>query len=402
MIKSIREAFPALARPGFHYLDSAAMAQTPGIVSETIAHHNRIARSNVRRALHEMARRADEAYDGARARVGAFLGAPADEVVFTGGCTLALNLAAHGLSRGLGLGPGDEVVVSRLEHHSACLPWMAQAKERGFTLRWLPVTAEGRLDLDALETVVTSRCKVVAATHASNVTGAVSDLPRIAAAAHGVGARLVVDGAQMAPHGPVDPRALGADLYAFAGHKAYGPTGIGVLWGRPEVLEIMAPLVVGGGMVGEVADDGFTWAEPPHRFEAGTPPVAQAVGLAVALDWMRGLDWQAVHQQEAALCWHLLDGLRTMAGVRIVGPLGLEARVPVVSFTVEGCHPHDLSHLLAERGVAVRGGAHCARPLMSALGLEEGAVRASLAPYSDRSDVDALLAALAEAVKVLR
>ncbi|WP_096702288.1 cysteine desulfurase [Magnetospirillum sp. 15-1] len=400
MSQTIREAFPALARPGFHYLDSAAMAQIPGLVSEAVTHHNRTARSNVRRGLHEMAQRADAAYDGARAAVGRFLNAPAEEVVFTAGCTLALNMAAWGLGRTLG--PGDEVVVSRLEHHSSCLPWMALAKERGFGLRWLPVTPDGRLDLSGLGAVVTPRCKVVVATHASNVSGAVSDLPRLAEAAHGVGARLVVDGAQMVPHGRVDPRALGADLYAFAGHKAYGPTGIGVLWGRAEILDGMAPLVVGGGMVGTVGDDDFTWGEPPHRFEAGTPPVAQAVGLAAALDWMSGLDWQAVHQQEAALTWHLLDGLRSMAGVRIVGPLGLEARVPVVSFTAEGCHPHDLSHLLAERGVAVRGGAHCARPLMSVLGLEEGTLRASLAPYTNRDDVDALLRGLAEAVKVLR
>ena len=376
------------------------MAQIPGVVSEAIAHLNRTARANVRRGLHELAQRADEAYAGARATVGRFLNAPAEEVIFTGGCTLALNMAAWGLGRNLGA--GDEVVLSRLEHHSACLPWMSLAKEKGFTLRWLPVTEDGRLDLDQLGNIVTPRCKVMAVTHASNVTGAVSDLPRLAAAAHGVGAKLVVDGAQMVPHGRVDPRALGADLYAFAGHKAYGPTGIGVLWGRAEILEAMAPMVVGGGMVGMVDDEEFTWGEVPQRFEAGTPPVAQAVGLAAALEWMADLDWQKVHQQESSLTWHLLDGLRGMAGVRLIGPLDLEARVPVVSFTVEGCHPHDLCQLLAGEGVAVRGGAHCARPLMSVLGLEEGTVRASLAPYSDRGDVDALLDALAAAVKTLR
>jgi cysteine desulfurase/selenocysteine lyase len=400
MSQIIRNAFPALARPGFHYLDSAAMAQIPGIVSEAIANLNRTARANVRRGLHELAQRADEAYDGARAAAGRFLNAPVEEVIFTGGCTLALNMAAWGLGRTLG--PGDEVVLSRLEHHSACLPWMSLAKERGFTLRWLPVGADGRLDLDRLGDVLTPRCKVMAVTHASNVTGAVSDLLRLAEAVHGVGAKLVVDGAQMVPHGRVDPRALGADLYAFAGHKAYGPTGVGVLWGRAEVLETMAPMVMGGGMVGMVDDEDFTWGEVPQRFEAGTPPVAQAVGLAAALDWMAGLDWQKVHQHEASLTWHLLDGLRGMDGVRVIGPLGLDARVPVVSFTVEGCHPHDLTHLLASRGVAVRGGAHCARPLMSAMGLEEGTVRASLAPYSERADVDALLEGLASAVKALR
>jgi cysteine desulfurase/selenocysteine lyase len=400
MSQTIRKAFPALARPGFHYLDSAAMAQIPGIVSEAIAHLNRTARANVRRGLHELAQKADEAYAGARATVGGFLNVPTEEVIFTGGCTLALNMAAWGLGRNLG--PGDEVVLSRLEHHSACLPWISLAKEKGVTLHWLPVTEDGRLDLDQLGNVVTPRCKVVVVTHASNVTGAVSDLPRLAEAAHGVGAKLVVDGAQMVPHGRVDPRALGADLYAFAGHKAYGPTGIGVLWGRADVLEAMAPMVMGGGMVATVDDEDFTWGEVPQRFEAGTPPVAQAVGLAAALEWMDGLDWHAVRQQESALTWHLIDGLRNMDGVRIIGPLGLEARVPVVSFTVEGCHPHDLCQLLAERGVAVRGGAHCARPLMSVMGLEEGTVRASLAPYSERADVDALLDGLAFAVKALK
>ncbi|MBI3444340.1 MAG: cysteine desulfurase [Magnetospirillum sp.] len=400
MSQTIRDAFPVLTRPGFHYLDSAAMAQVPGIVVEAVAAHDRTARSNVRRGLHELARRADEAYDGARATVARFLNATPDEIVFTGGCTLALNMVARGLAKDLG--PGDQVVVSRLDHHSACLPWMELRDEKGFELRWLPVTPEGRLDLSDLASVITPACKVVSVPHASNVTGAVSDLAKLAEAAHACGAKLVVDGAQMVPHGRVDPRALGADFYAFAGHKAYGPTGIGVLWGRAELLAGLAPLLVGGGMVGSVSEDGFTWAEPPHRFEAGTPPVAQAVGLAVALDWLSGLDQAALHQQEMALTWHLLDGLWAMEGVRVIGPMGLEARVPVVSFTVEGAHPHDLAHLLAERGVAVRGGAHCARPLMLALGLEEGTVRASLAAYSDRADVDITLAALAEAIKVLR
>ncbi len=399
MTSAIREAFPVLGRAGFHYLDSAAMAQTPGRVVEVVAAHDLAARANVHRGLHEMARLADDAYDAAREAVAGFLGAGADEVVFTGGCTLALNIAARALAGRLG--PGDTVAVSRLEHHSSCLPWLALAAERGFELRWLAVTADGRLDPAGLS-VIDRRCKVVAVTHASNVTGAVTDIPLVAGVAHAAGAVLVVDGAQMAPHGKVDPRALGADFYAFSGHKTYGPTGVGVLWGRREVLAELPPALFGGGMVGEVSDTGFTWAEPPRRFEAGTPPVAQAVGLAAALDWMAGLDWPAVRARLALLTRRMLDGLTALPGVGIVGPGEMEARLPVVSFTVAGCHPHDLSHLLAGRGVAVRGGHHCAQPLMRVLGLDEGCVRASLAAYSDAADVEALLDGVAAAIAVLR
>lgn len=400
MTHSIREAFPALGRAGFHYLDNAATAQMPGVAAEAVAHFNDLGRGNARRGLHEAARRADEAYGHARETVGRFLDVRSEEVVFTAGCTAALNIAVHGLASALG--PGDEVAVSRLEHHSACLPWMAQAKARGFTLRWLPLTPEGRLDLAGTRKALTSRCRVVAVTHASNVTGAITDVSALAAAVKAAGAVLLVDGAQMAPHGPVHPRELGVDLYAFSGHKAYGPTGVGVLWGRREVLERMPPLLVGGGMVGMVGEDDFSWADPPDRFEAGTPPVAQAAGLAAALEWMMGLDWKELRRREEALLLCLLTGLAAMEGVRIIGPQGLEARVPVVSFTVAGCHPHDIAHLLADRGVAVRAGTHCAQPLMAALGLEEGTLRASLAPYNDEADVEALLHALRAAITRLR
>lgn len=400
MKQGIREAFPVLGRAGFHYLDNAAMAQMPGLVAEAMAHLNRMGRGNVRRGLHQTAQLADEAYGAARASVGRFLAVPPEEVVFTSGCTAALNIAAHGLSASLG--PGDEVVLSVLEHHSACLPWIARSRERGFALRWLPATAEGRLDLSRLGEIVTERCRVVAATHASNVTGAVTDLPAVAAAAKAVGAVLLVDGAQAAPHGMVHPAELGADLYAFSGHKTYGPTGIGVLWGRADILNRMEPLLLGGGMVGLVEEDELTWADPPDRFEAGTPPVAQAVGLGAALDWLMGLDWPNLRRHDEALLRRLLDGLIGLDGVTIVGPKNLEARLPVVSFTVAGCHPHDVAHVLADRGVAVRAGAHCAKPLMRALGLEEGTLRASLAPYNDEADVEALLQGIDAAMARLR
>lgn len=399
MSKSIQADFPVLARAGFHYLDNAAMAQIPGAVVEAVSNHDRSARANIRRGLHEMARRADSAYDGAREKVAAFLSAPPEEVVFTGGCTLALNMVAAALSETLG--PGDRVVVSVAEHHSNLLPWLMLAKRQGFQVVFLPVAADGRLDLSDLS-MIDGTCKVVAVTHASNVTGAITDIPRLAQAAHAVGAKLVVDGAQMIPHGPLDPRALGADLYAFAGHKAYGPSGIGVLWGRSEVLAQLPPVLWGGGMVASLGDEGIEFLDPPHRFEAGTPPIAQAVGLAAALDWMLSLDWSEVSRAETALTARLLDGLSRLDGAKVVGPLDLADRLPVVSFTVAGCHPHDLAHLLAERGVAVRGGAHCARRLMDSLGLEEGCLRASLAPYTVEADIDALLDGLDAAVKVLR
>lgn len=399
MIASVRAAFPVLSRPGLHYLDNAAMAQCPNVVVNAVASHDRTARANVHRGLHHLARRADEAYDGARERVAAFLSAGADEVIFTGGCTLALNIAA--LALGERMRAGDRIVVSAAEHHSNLLPWLALARSKGLDVAVIPVDRDGRLDLSDLS-VIDRRCAVVAVTHASNVTGAVTDIPRLAGAAHAVGAVLVVDGAQRIPHGPVDPRALGADLYAFAGHKAYGPTGIGVLWGRRELLDNLPPALWGGGMIAGFGDDGPIPLDPPARFEAGTPPVAQAVGLAQALDWMAGLDWPMVREHETMLTRRLLDGLAARDGIRLIGPATLVDRLPVVSFAVEGCHPHDLSHLLAERGVAVRGGAHCARPLMSALALDEGCVRASVAPYNDIADIDALLGGLDHAMEVLR
>ncbi len=399
MTASIRAAFPVLARAGLHYLDNAAMAQIPGVVVEAVSAHDLTARANVHRGLHDLARRADEAYDGARRRIARFLSADEDEVIFTGGCTLALNIAA--LSLGARLKPGDRIVVSAAEHHSNLLPWLALARRDGLEIATLPITADGRIDLGDLS-MIDTRCKVVAVTHASNVTGALTDIPRLAEAAHSVGAVLVVDGAQRVPHGPLDPRALGADLYAFAGHKAYGPTGIGVLWGRAELLDTLPPALWGGGMIAGFDESGPVALDSPARFEAGTPPVAQAVGLAKALDWMAGLDWPSVRAHEDSLTGALLEGLARRPGIRVVGPTDLTARLPVVSFAVTGCHPHDLSHLLAMRGVAVRGGAHCARPLMSALALDEGCVRASLAPYNDHADITALLTGLDESIEVLR
>jgi cysteine desulfurase/selenocysteine lyase len=399
MTAPIRAQFPVLARAGLHYLDNAAMAQMPGVVAEAVSAHDMTARANVHRGLHQLAIRADEAYDAARERVARFLSAHGDEIVFTSGCTMALNLAAGALGRSLG--PGDRVVSSRAEHHSSLAPWMDLARRQGFELVLLPLRPDGRVDLSDLS-AIDARCKVVAVTHASNVTGAITDLAVLGERARAVGALLVVDGAQMVPHGRVDPRTLGADLYAFAGHKAYGPTGVGVLWGKAEILERLEPVWWGGGMVARLDDAAMMPLEPPARFEAGTPPVAQAVGLARALDWIDELDPMAMHGHLQGLTARLLYGLARLPGVSLVGPGDLDNRLPLVSFVVEGCHPHDLAHLLGQRGVAVRGGAHCARPLMAALGHDQGCLRASMAPYNHQGDIDALLAALGEAMEILR
>ncbi len=401
-VAEMRAAFPAFAEAGgagLHYLDNAAMTQMAAAAMAAVEHHSRSARANVRRGLYALAERADAAYDAARARVAAFLGAadPA-EVVFTANATAALNLAAQAL--GAELGPGDEVVVSRLEHHSNLLPWLLLGRTRGVTVRTLPLTPEGGIDTGALAATIGPRCRVIALSHASNVTGAVLDPAPVVAAARRVGARVVLDGAQAAAHLPLDVRGLGVDFYAFSGHKVFGPTGIGVLWGRQSVLAGLPPPWAGGGMVEEVAGESLVFAPPPQRFEAGTPPVEQAVGLAAALDWLTAQDRLALTAHQRRLTAQLLDGLAARPGVRLVGPPTAAGRVPVVSFGLDGLHPHDVCQVLAECGVAVRGGSHCAQPLLAALELD-GVVRASFAPYNDEDDVAALLDGLDAARRLL-
>jgi cysteine desulfurase/selenocysteine lyase len=313
--------------------------------------------------------------------------------VFTYGTTSSINLVAH--SFGQFLKPGDEILLSILEHHSNLVPWQRLAAQRGVTLRFLPMTPEGRLDLDRLEALLTDRCRLVSVTHCSNVTGAVTDVGRVVAAAHAVGAKVMLDGAQRAPHGPLDLRELDVDFYAFSGHKAYGPTGVGVLWGRYELLETMPPFMSGGQMIAEVTPTAATFRPPPRRFEAGTPPIAAAIGLGAALDWMQALDWDAIRAHELDLTRCLLDGLASIAGVRVLGPCDTRDRLGVISFVVERFSAEEVCRHLDTHGVALRGGHHCAQPLVRAFGVE-GAARASLAPYSQKSDIEALLLGLDE------
>lgn len=400
MSATCKAEFPLLAaQPDLRYLDSAATAQIHRTALDAVVRHETTQRANVMRGTYRLAEAADRAYEAARRSVAGFLNAAsAEEVVFTSGATSALNLVAH--SFGQRLGPGDRIVASVAEHHSNLLPWQVLRQRQGVDLVLIPLGTDGRLDLSRLDDLVDGRTRLVALTQCSNVTGAITDVAAVVAAARRVGARVLLDGAQAVQHGPQDVQALGVDFYAFSGHKAFGPGGVGVLWARAEVLAGMPPFHVGGGMVGAVTAEGFTWAEVPRRFEAGTPPIAPAVGLAAALDWMRGLDWPAQRVSEAALCARLLDGLRQLPGLRVLGPTDLAHRAPIVSFEIAGLHPHDICQVLDGRGLALRGGHHCAQPLLAALGTE-ACTRASFALYNDEADVEALLDALRHAIRVL-
>ena len=396
-MNAIRAEFPIL-RDGLAYLDSAASAQMPRVVLDAVRDFETNSRANVKRGVHRLAEAATEAYAQARARVAAYLSVPADEIVFTSGCTASINLVAHAF--GALLKPGDEIVLSALEHHSNLVPWQMLAARAGVTLRFVPVTAEGRIDAAILPGLLGPRTKLIALAHVSNVTGAILDVPAVVAAAKAVGARVLLDGAQRVPHGPVDIPALGVDFYAFSGHKLFAPHGVGALWARAALLDAMPPFLGGGEMIAEVQLERSTWAKAPAKFEAGTPPIGAAIGLGAACDWLAKLPWAAIAADEARLTQRLLDVLAATPGVRVLGPAGLQARAPVVSFDLAGAHPHDVCQIMDSHGVALRGGHHCAQPLHRQFDLA-GTSRASLALYSDDSDIDRFFAGLAEVRRVL-
>ncbi len=392
--RAIRAHFPIFsARTGpFHYLDNAATSQICRAAAQALSRFETEARANVKRGVYRLADAATAAFERARAQVARYVGAEcAEEIVFTSGTTLGLNLAAHALAPRLS--PGRRVVVSRAEHHSNIVPWQLVCARTGAELVPAPLLADGRIDVDGLIGLLDPRVAVVSVTHASNVTGAITDIPRIAEAARAVGAVLVVDGAQAVPHGPVDVKALGCDLYAFSGHKMFGATGAGALWGRRELLDELPPFLGGGEMIARVSFSGTTFARPPHRFEAGTPPIGPALALGAAAEWLLGLDWEAVRAHEAKLTGTLIAALSEVPGVRILGPTEVEARIGVVAFAVEGVHPHDVCQMLDLFGVCTRGGHHCAQPLMEHFGVE-ASVRASLALYNTEDDVEALVRGL--------
>jgi cysteine desulfurase / selenocysteine lyase len=381
--------FPALAREGLSYLDSAATAQTARPVLDAMDRYYEHYRASIHRGVYPMAAEATAAYEGARERIAAFTGSTAGETVFTRNATEALNLVARGWG-GQHVGPDDLVVLTRMEHHSNIVPWQML----GCRLAYVDIDDEGVLDLDELDALLAQGPKAVAVAHVSNVLGTVNPIAEIAARAHAAGAIVVVDGSQAVPHLPVDVGALGADFYAWTGHKAYGPTGIGVLHGRRELLEVTEPLLGGGHMIARVNDFESTWAEPPAKFEAGTMPIAEAIGLGAAVDWLSGLGMENVWEHSRDVVGYAVERLGEVDGLTLYGPSDLSLRGSVCAFSVEGVHPHDVAEILGRRGVCVRAGHHCAQVLMRRLGVPATS-RASFAVHSTREEVDRLIEGLA-------
>ena len=400
----LRADFPILRRTvrggrPLVYLDSGATSQKPRQVISAMSEYYEQHNAAVHRGAHQLAEEATDAYESARETVAAFIGADSNEVVFTKNATEALNLVAYAFSNSgeqpFALGPGDTVVVTEMEHHANLIPWQELCRRSGAQLRWLPVTDDGRLDLSELDKIVDESVAVLAFTHQSNVLGTINPTEELIARARAVGALVVLDACQSIPHQPFDVTEAGADFVAFSGHKMLGPTGIGVLWGRPELLQSMPPFLTGGSMIEVVQMDHSTYAPPPKRFEAGTPPVAEAVGLATAIDYLSAVGMEQVHAHEIDLTCGALDGLSELPGVRIIGPADTAERGGAISFAVDGVHPHDVGQVLDDLGVAVRVGHHCAWPLMRRYQVQ-ATTRATFYLYNTPEDVDALITGVRE------
>jgi cysteine desulfurase/selenocysteine lyase len=402
-VEAIRKDFPILAREvhgvPLVYLDSANTSQKPQVVLDTLtdfyARHN----ANVARAVHTLGSEATTAFEDARDKVAAFVNAPnRDEIVFTKNSSEALNLVAYAISNAttfpgadrFRIGPGDEIVVTEMEHHSNIVPWQLLAQRTGATFRWLPINDDGRLVEWSIDEIINERTKVVAFVHQSNALGTVNPVQRIVARARSVGALTVLDASQSAPHLPLDVQALGADFVAFTGHKMYGPTGVGVLWGRYDLLAELPPFMGGGEMIETVDLTGTTYAPPPHRFEAGTPMIAEVVGLGAAVDYLSALGMDNVAAHEHELVEYALPRLAAVDGLRIIGPATAVDRGATIAFTLPGIHPHDVAQLLDEHGIAVRAGHHCARPVCVRYGVA-ATTRASFGIYTTTDEIDALV-----------
>jgi cysteine desulfurase/selenocysteine lyase len=397
----IREDFPILHQRVHDlplvYLDSAASSQKPQCVIEAVARYYRRDHSNVHRGVHALSVRATDAYEEARATVAAHIGAASvSEVVFVRGTTEAINLVASAWGPGA-IGEGDEILLTKMEHHSNLVPWQLLAARTGAELRFVDVTPDGELDLEDFARLLGPRTKLVAVTHVSNTLGTVNPIARIARSAHDAGALCLVDGAQAAPHMALDVGELGCDFYAFSGHKMCGPTGIGVLWARAELLEAMPPYQGGGEMISSVRLQGSSWAEVPHKFEAGTPHIAGAVGLGEAVHYLDRIGLERIHAHEAALTAYAIERLDAIEGLRLFGPR--QGRAGVLSFEYGDIHAHDLATILDRRGIAIRAGHHCNQPLMEHLGVSATA-RASFYLYNTRDEVDALIDALGLAAEM--
>ena len=396
-LAGVRSDFPILSREiggrPLIYLDSAASSQKPQAVIDAQAEHLRSHNANVHRGVYALAQEADAAYHGARGREAAFVGGEPETTIFTKNATEAINLVAYAWGRA-NVHAGDAVLVTQMEHHANLVPWQVLCRERGAQLRYLEVDEHGELSLAQLdEELARGDVRLLAFAHVSNVLGTLNPVAEMTARARAAGAVTLVDGAQATPHMPVDVGALGADFYAWTGHKALGPTGIGVLHGDRELLERMPPFLTGGDMIASVDFQSATWNELPYKFEAGTPPIAEAVGLGAAVDYLQELGMERVRAHERALTEYMLARLAEVPGLRVVGPPTAERRGGLASFTIEGMHPHDVAELADRAGVCIRAGHHCAQPLMRCLGVGATA-RASVGVYNDRTDIDALIDAL--------
>ena len=397
-LSSCKKDFPIFERKvrggnSLIYLDSGATSQKPNSVIEAESNFYRTVNAAVHRGAHLLAEEASEAYESAREKVAAFIGAISNEVIFTKSATESLNIIAYSFGNPdsrINIKAGDQIVVTEMEHHANLIPWQQLAKRTGAELRWLSVTADGRIDLTNLDQIITKKTKIVAITHQSNVLGSILPVETIVKASHAVGALVVLDACQSAPHFALDVKKLDIDFLAFSGHKTLGPTGIGVLWGKYDLLEKLEPSLFGGSMVDSVTMESATWAATPRKFEAGVPNMAQAVGLSAAIDYLNQIGMHNIAQHEQDLTSYLLKGIIGISGVKLIGPVDMKDRGGVVSFTVDGVHPHDVGQVLDQYGIAVRTGHHCAWPLMRKLNLV-GTTRASLYLYNSKSDVDSLL-----------
>ena len=404
----IAKDFPILSRTirdgkRLVYLDSGATSQKPEIVIEAESNFYRFHNAAVHRGAHQLAEEATDAYEGARAIVAAFINAGVDEVVFTKSATESLNLVSYAMGNAsvgnrFHLTSADSIVVTEMEHHANLIPWQQLAARTGATLKWFTVTPEGRLDLSNLNDVITDKTKVVALTHQSNVLGTINPLEAIVKRAHEVGAVVVLDACQSAPHMPIDVKTLGVDFLTFSGHKAVGPTGVGIFWGRAELLAQLPPFLTGGSMIENVTMTSATWAPAPKKFEAGVPNMAQAVGLGAALSYLTKIGMKNIHDHEIKLTSVLLDRLLEIKNLKVVGPTSTEMRGGTVSFTLGEIHPHDLGQYLDNQGIAVRTGHHCAWPLTRKLGVP-ATTRASLYLYNTEADINALVEGIVGAEK---
>ena len=407
----VRKDFPIFTRTirdgkRLVYLDSGATAQKPQSVIDAEVDFYRLHNAAAHRGAHQLAEEATDLFEGARSKVAIFIGAAADEIVFTKSATESINLIAYAMGNApignrFHLKAGDEIVVSQMEHHANLIPWQQLAARTGAVLRWFDVTAEGRLDLSQIPELITDKTKVVSLTHQSNVLGTINPLSEIVTAAHAVGAVVVLDACQSVPHMKVDVAQLGIDFLAFSGHKTVGPTGVGIMWGRRSLLEELPPFLTGGSMIADVSMTTATWAPAPAKFEAGVPNMAQAVGLGAAVDYLSAIGMDVIAQHEHMLTEDLLTKLLAINEVAVVGPLNMESRGGALSFTVEGIHPHDLGQFLDSQGIAVRTGHHCAWPLTRSLGVP-ATTRASLYLYNTIEDNDALIDGISSAMRYFK